>query len=105
MNADTKITDFLTVGINAQFTNKDLSNVAVNMDNVVAQSPFGQPYDENESMKWYPHDDSGIQQNPFLLYTYRDKFNIIQNLFANMYVELQLPFGFSYKFSFINRYD
>jgi TonB-linked SusC/RagA family outer membrane protein len=105
MNADTEITGFLTVGINAQFTNKDLGNVAVNMDNVIAQSPFGQPYDENGSMKWYPHDDSGVQQNPFLLYTYRDKFNVIQNLFANMYAELQLPFGFSYKVSFINRYD
>ena len=66
---------------------------------------MGQPYDENGELKWYPHDDSGIEQNPFLLYKERDKFNVTQNLFATMYADLKLPFGFSYKVSYINRYD
>lgn len=105
INADTKVTDFLTVGVNAQFTNKDQSNVAINLGNAIVQSPFGQPYDEEGNLKWHPHDDSGVEINPFLTYTYRDKFNMIQNLFANMYAELALPFGFSYKVSFINRFD
>jgi TonB-linked SusC/RagA family outer membrane protein len=105
INADTKVTEFLTVGINAQFTNKNQSNVPIGLGNVVSQSPFGEPYGEDGKLKWYPHDDTGVAVNPFLLNTYRDKFNVIQNLFANMYAELQLPFGFSYKFSFINRYD
>jgi TonB-linked SusC/RagA family outer membrane protein len=105
MNADTRVSEFLTVGINAQFSNKDLSNIAVNLGNVVSQSPFGQPYDDNGVMKWYPHDDSGVAVNPFLISEYRDKYNVIQNLFSNIYADLQLPFGFSYKFSFINRYD
>ncbi|MDR0698061.1 MAG: TonB-dependent receptor [Tannerella sp.] len=105
MNADTQVASFLTVGINAQFSNKDLSNEAISLGNVISQSPFGQPYDDDGVMKWYPHDDSGIAVNPFLINKYRDKFNMIQNLFANIYADLQLPFGFSYKFSFINRYD
>lgn len=105
INADTKITDFLTVGINAQFTNKDQSAVAANLNNIVAQSPLATPYDENGDLKWYPHDDSGVNANPFLNTTYRDKYHVLQNLFANIYAELQLPFGFSYKVSFINRYD
>ncbi|MBC8603872.1 TonB-dependent receptor [Parabacteroides acidifaciens] len=105
MNADTKVTDFLTVGINAQFSNKDESNEAIKLSDIRTQSPLGQPYDENGELKWYPHDDSGVEKNPFLLYKERDKFNITQNLFANIYADLQLPFGFSYKVSFINRYD
>ncbi|MDR0575871.1 MAG: TonB-dependent receptor [Tannerella sp.] len=105
MNADTKVTDFLTVGINAQFTNKDLSNVPVNMSNVIAQSPLAGPYDEDGKMKWYPHDDSGVEANPFLGHEYRDKYNMIQNLFAHIYAEVKLPFGLSYKFSYINRFD
>ena len=105
INADTKITDYLTVGINAQFSNKDQSNETIKMNDVIRQSPLGQPYDENGELKWYPHDDSGVEKNPFLLYEKRDKFNVIQNLFANMYADVKLPFGFSYKVSFINRYD
>lgn len=105
INTDTKITDFLTVGINAQFANNDKSAVAVGLGNAIAQSPLATPYDEDGKLKWYPHDDSGIEANPFLNNAYRDKLNIINNLFANMYAELQLPFGFSYKVSFINRYE
>lgn len=105
INADTKVTDFLTVGINAQFTNKDESDIMVDLTNMIHQSPLAQPYDESGNLKWYPHDDSGVAANPFLNRAYQDKYKIIQNLFANMYAEVQLPFGFSYKFSFINRYD
>lgn len=105
VNADTKLTDFLTVGLNAQFSNKDESNVPISLADVRSQSPLGQPYDENGELKWYPHDDSGVEKNPFLLYQKRDKFNVTQNLFANMYADLKLPFGFGYKVSFINRYD
>ena len=104
INADTKVAEFLTVGINAQFS-KDESNEAIKLSNISRQSPLGQPYDENGELKWYPHDDSGIEQNPFLLYKKRDKFNVTQNLFATMYADLKLPFGFSYKVSYINRYD
>ena len=105
INADSKVADFLTIGVNAQFTNKDQSNTAVSMNDVMRQSPLGQPYDENGELSWYPHDDQGVEKNPFLLYEKRDKLNVIQNLFANMYADLTLPFGFSYKVSFINRYD
>jgi TonB-linked SusC/RagA family outer membrane protein len=119
INADTQVSEFLKIGVNAQFSNKDRSAIpvafsssdyndnilGVDITRIAEQSPLGQPYDEDGNMKWYPHDDSGIGANPFLLYEYRDKFNIIQNLFANVYADLMLPFGFSYKVSFINRYD
>jgi TonB-linked SusC/RagA family outer membrane protein len=105
INADSKVSDYLTVGVSAQFSNKDQSNTPLSLDGISDQSPLGQPYDENGKMKWYPHDDQGVASNPFLLQEYRDKFNVTQNLFANIYADLKLPFGFSYKVSFINRYD
>lgn len=105
LNADTKVAEFLTVGINAQFSNKDESKEAIKLSDIRSQSPLGQPYNEKGELKWYPHDDSGIEKNPFLLYKERDKFNVTQNLFANIYADLKLPFGFGYKVSFINRYD
>lgn len=105
MNADSKVSEYLTVGVSAQFSNKDQSAIPLSLENIAVQSPLGQPYDENGNMKWYPHDDPGTTANPFLTHEYRDKFDITQNLFANIYADLKLPFGFSYKVSFINRYD
>ncbi len=104
LNTDANVTNYLKVGMNAQFSSKDESNVTVNMGNLATQSPYGQLYDDNGELKWYPHDDSNIT-NPFMNYYNYDKFNKAQNLFANIYGELNLPFGFSFKTSFINRYD
>ncbi len=104
LNTDATITDYLKIGMNAQFSNKDQSNVAVSLDNIIDQSPYGQPYDDQGVLKWYPHDDSVIP-NPFMNYYNYDKYNKTQNLFANFYGELTLPYGFSFKSSFINRYD
>ncbi|MCD8043540.1 MAG: TonB-dependent receptor [Tannerellaceae bacterium] len=104
INADTKVTDYLKLGVNAQFSAKDQSSIPLDLTSVIRQSPLGQIYDEDGTMKWYTHDDSGIT-NPFLQYAHSDKLNIINTLFANMYADLRLPFGFNYKLSFINRYE
>lgn len=122
VNADTKITEFLSVGLNAQFSNvdefreklvrsngqsgnKNESGDKIDLSKLaITTSPLGSKYEKDGSLKWYPHDDSAFE-NPFLLYENREKFHITQNLFANMYAVLTLPYGFSYKVSFINRYE
>lgn len=104
LNTDANVTDYLKIGMNLQFSSKDQSNVSVDLGNIVTQSPYGQVYDDNGDLKWYPHDDSAIT-NPFVNYYNYDKFNKTQNLFANIYGELTFPLGFSFKTSFINRYD
>ncbi|MDR1171181.1 MAG: SusC/RagA family TonB-linked outer membrane protein [Bacteroidales bacterium] len=107
INAEAKVTNFLTMGINAQFGNRDMSAVQISFNNdrgtdIIRMSPLGQPYNTDGTIRWYPHDDSGVG-NPFRLYDYRDKFNVEQSLFANTWAEVKLPFGFSYKISYINR--
>jgi TonB-linked SusC/RagA family outer membrane protein len=103
VNADTKISDWLTVGINAHFANRDNSAVPVSLWNATAQSPLGNPYDENGELKWYPHDDSGMEVNPFLNHYNRDNFNLFNDLFGTLYTDIKLPLGFSFKTSFVNR--
>ncbi|MDI9605689.1 MAG: TonB-dependent receptor [Bacteroidota bacterium] len=105
INANIKINDFLTAGVNTQFANNDKSAVTVSLWNAIAQSPLATPYDDEGSLKWYPHDDSGIEVNPFLNNAYRDKLNTISSLFANIYADMKLPFGFNYKISYINRFE
>jgi TonB-linked SusC/RagA family outer membrane protein len=104
LNTEATVTDFLKFGLNAQFSSKDQSNVALNLGSIMNQSPYGQPFDDAGVLKWYPHDDSVIP-NPFINYYNYDKFNKAQNLFATMYGEITFPMGFSFKSSFINRYD
>ena len=104
INADVNVAEFLNVGVNAQFSNTDQSNVNITLGNLASQSPLGQPYNDDGTLRWYPFDDPG-NTNPFLQHDYRDKFNIIQSLFATIYADVKLPLGFSYKLSFANRYD
>lgn len=105
INADTKLTSWMTVGVNAQFSNKDNSSTAISLRNVYEQSPLATPYDENGNLKWYTSDDSGVVQNPYIDNAMREKLNITQSLFATLYAEIKLPFGFNYKISYINRYN
>ena len=104
LNTEATVTDYLKIGLNSQFSSKDESNVTVSLSSIMDQSPYGQPFDDAGVLKWYPHDDSVIP-NPFINYYNYSKYNKTQNLFANLFGELTMPFGFSFKTSFINRYD
>jgi len=101
LNLESKVTDFLNVGLNAQFSKRDESpefpsyNLGVNM------SPLGSIYREDGSIKYLPHDDSAVQ-NPFN-YRYSDNFEKDYDMLANIYADLKLPFGFSYRINWINQ--
>lgn len=104
LNTDAVVTNYLKVGMNAQFSSRDESNVPISLNGLVQQSPYGEMFNEDATLKWYPHDDTVIP-NPFMNYYNYDKFNKGLNLFANIYGELTLPLGFSFKTSYINRFD
>jgi len=103
INTEANVTDYLKVGLNAQFSSKDENDFTFDWAGIFKQSPYGQPYDEEGELVWYPHNDP-IGINPFM-YTKMDDFHKTQNLFATLYADLKLPFGFSYRVSYINRYD
>ena len=46
-----------------------------------------------------------IRRSKLLNNAYRDKLNTISSLFANIYADMKLPFGFNYKISYINRFE
>lgn len=103
VNIDTEITNWLTVGVNAQFANRTDGSVPIDLTSASKASPYGMMYEADGSLKWYPHDYEKLT-NPFI-YTYnRDKFNKTQTLLATLFAEIKLPFGFSYKVSYQNRY-
>lgn len=102
MNLEGDVADFLKVGINSQFSSYDGSSVSAG--SIDRLSPFGRFADEEGILHWYPHEDP-LFSNPFLDAYYRDQHVRNNRLFATLYSELKLPFGFKYRFSFQNRLD
>jgi TonB-linked SusC/RagA family outer membrane protein len=104
LNLDATVTDFLKLGVNAQFSNDNKNSTSIRLDRAVRMSPFTTRYDENGENIMYPNDDT-LVENPFLYYEYRDKLNRTQALFATITAAITLPYGFSYQFAYANRFS
>jgi TonB-dependent starch-binding outer membrane protein SusC len=104
INLDADVTDFLSVGVNVQFADRDESSQTASLGSALAASPYGNMYEEDGSVKFYPHDDR-ISSNPLVYYKNRDRLRMAQNLFATLFGEVRFPLGFSYRVSFVNRYN
>jgi TonB-linked SusC/RagA family outer membrane protein len=98
-NLESNVTDFLKVGINGQYSRRNESSQYPDIP--VSNSPIGNIYNEDGTYKLYDHSD-GFDTNPFY-YRYSDKFNISNDLLANIYSEIKLPWGFAYRCNWINR--
>lgn len=103
LNFDFDINDWLNVGINSQFADRDESTVTANMYQMYIMSPYGSMYEEDGSLKWYPNDFAVL--NPFMNYYGQDRLRKINSLFANMYANISFPLGINYKISFQPRYE
>ena len=106
LNADYKVTDWLNVGLNTQFSDRDESSVPAqygNYNQMYDKSPFSEMWDENGNLKRYPFDYPS--PNPLLECYRTDLLNKTNGLFTNMYASIKLPFGFNFKMSFQPRYQ
>lgn len=102
VNADFKITDWLTAGLNVQFSDRDQGAVPASL-NFYELSPFGQMYEENGDLTRYPHGQ--YTENPLLNYHRTSVLNKTNSLFSNMFANVKLPLGFNFKVSFQPRYE
>jgi len=101
LNADYKVNDWLNVGLNAQFSDRDESTTPASLG-FYSNSPFGQMFDDEGNLMRLPH---GHTNNPLLNYYRNDRLRKINGLFSNMYAEVELPFGINYRVSFQPRYE
>lgn len=101
LNIDFQVTEWLNVGMNTQFSDRDESSVPASLGFYV-NSPYGEMWDAEGNLKRYPHGHSG---NPLLDYHRTSLMDKKNNLFANMYASIKLPAGFDFKVSFQPRYQ
>jgi TonB-linked SusC/RagA family outer membrane protein len=101
LNLDFKVNDWLNVGLNTQFSDRDEASVPADMGFYV-NSPFGQMFDEEGNLERYPH---GHSDNPLLDYYRTSLLSRKDGLFAILYASLKLPLGFNFKVSFQPRYE
>ena len=62
------------------------------------------PTNEDGTMKLNPGDDTSAK-HPLIDSYYTDKRNVINNLNANIYAKVSLPFNISYQMNFSPRYE
>ena len=105
LNLESKVTSFLTVGLNPQFETRIGGYLAADVD----QREHNSPYTTNEidnldsPYRMYPSGDNNTK-NPFFDNLYRDRRDINHDFNANLYAILKLPFGLEYQMNFTPRY-
>ncbi|WP_138476592.1 SusC/RagA family TonB-linked outer membrane protein [Dyadobacter bucti] len=103
LNVDFKVTDWLNVGVNTQFADRDESSVTANLGQMFIMSPYGSMFEPDGSVSWFPN--SFATANPMINYYGQDRLRKVSTLFASMFAKIKLPFGFDYKISFQPRFE
>ncbi|KAF0239060.1 MAG: TonB-dependent receptor [Prolixibacteraceae bacterium] len=121
VNLDAKVTDWLTVGMNTQFSDRDESRMnRANADGSnpdptiqadwgtrINNSPWGSIYN-NDGVTWRisPVDDLGRGARHSLYdMTFQERRRFYNTLNANLYATIKLPFNISYQINFAPRYQ
>lgn len=119
LNLESKITNFLTIGLNSSFASRDEKNLnnkgdggdkddywLCDWNQMVIISPFGSNNidDPNSTYRRLPTGDA-TPQNPFYDNLYRDRKKMYQTLDANIYAKVTLPFNIEYQMNFTPHYE
>ena len=101
LNLESKVTSFLTVGLNSQFATRIGGYLAADVD----QREHNSPSRPMKLTTWIVRTEcippaTTIQKNPFFDNLYRDRRDINHDFNANLYAILKLPFGLEYQMNF-----
>ncbi len=106
LNLDAKITDWLTVGMNTQYAQRDEGFIPADRLQIERSSPWGSEFDDEGNIRLSPQDDSGAgATNAFLGQIFNDRVDLTNSLNSRVYAKVQLPLGFSYELGYTNRLD
>lgn len=101
-NIENKITNWLSVGLNASFLKRDLSGRVADIGSAYYNGPYGTwYYDDGHPTRWTVAEDqvsSNPMYNPYLI----TNEEIYYNIFSNFYTIVDIPFvkGLSYRLNY-----
>ncbi|TNF47094.1 MAG: SusC/RagA family TonB-linked outer membrane protein [Bacteroidetes bacterium] len=117
VNLEAKVTDWLTVGMNTQFSDRDESKmnrpdnpdptIQADWGRIINNSPWGSIYnDDGVTWRISPVDDLGRgAKHPLYDMTFQERIRKYNTLNANLYATVKLPFNISYQINFAPRYQ
>jgi len=105
LNLEAKVNKFVSVGVNMQASDQaEPTGIPSAVSNYDKQSPFGSLYYDDGTFKHLTYDDN-LASNPYL-WEYKDNYYKEREVFSNIYSDIKLPLGFSYRINWSTRlYD
>jgi TonB-linked SusC/RagA family outer membrane protein len=117
INLDAQVTDWLSVGINTQFSNRNESKmnrpdnpdptIQADWGKIINNSPWGSIYeDEGEKLRISPVDDLGRgAKHPLYDMMFQERRRYYNTLISTLYAQIKLPFNISYQMNFAPRFE
>lgn len=101
LNLESKVTDFLTIGMNAGFSSRDESSIAVDWGAIVDLGPYtSNEIGNDESTYQRLANGETVCVNPLYDPMYQDRKTMYTTLNATMYADVKLPFDIKYRMNF-----
>src|SRR5690554_3241579 len=105
VNLEGKVNDFLSVGMNMQFADRDESQVPVDWGQLRVLSPWGSEYDEEGNYTWRPNTEASGGVHPYYGPSHTDRLQKETTINATLFAKVDLPFGISFRTNFTPRYE
>lgn len=101
-NVGSKITDWLSIGLDATYSNRDLSGKEANVSDAYRASPFSTFYHPDGEPTQYSVLEEQAGTNPLYNAILTKNEEVKENLFSNIYLDIDIPFikGLSYKINY-----
>jgi TonB-linked SusC/RagA family outer membrane protein len=105
LNLESKVANFLTVGMNASFNTRQGGYLVADVGQRENLSPYAANEIDNPDSPYrmYPTGDNN-SKNPFYDNLFRDRKEMTHTLNANLYAQVFLPFGIEYQMNFTPYY-
>lgn len=106
LNLESKVTNFLTIGINSGFSSRDEGDLSCDWEQMSRISPYASNEIGNNESPYQRLPTGDVSSvNPFYDNLYRDRKKEYNTLNANLYTQIKLPFGVEYQFNFTPYYE
>lgn len=105
---NTNITDWLKIGIDGSFSQRDYSGFSARLANAKTMTPYGRMYRDDEgNLEKYPYEESNINPLWGVNDGTRSNSDIRQAYRLNSYISVDIPWikGLNYRLNYLNNYQ